>query len=83
MEQISVFSLRITALTTGKSAVFTDVKTNEQYYATRRVANEVLNAQNEQKDIPVWVQKVEKPSNEDRPIKPYEKMNWLATPSRF
>ena len=83
MKQISVFSLRITALTTGRSAVFMDLKTGEQYYATRRVTNEILNAQNEQKDIPVWVQKVEKSSYEDRPLKPYEKMNWLATPSRF
>lgn len=83
MKQISVFSLRITALTTGKSAVFTDVKTYENYYATRRVANEILAAQNEQKDIPLWVQEVKKSSNEDRPTKPYKRMSWLATPSRF
>ena len=83
MKQISVFSLRITALTTGKSAVFTDVKTGESYYAGRRVANEILAAQNEQKDIPLWVQEAKRTSHEDTTTKPYERMSWLATPSRF
>lgn len=83
MKQISIFSLRITALTSGRSAVFTDVNTHESYYATRRVANEILAAQNEPEDIIVFVQKVNKPVNEDSPLKPYERMNWLATPSRF
>lgn len=83
MRTIESNTLIPTAVTTGHSMVFTHLDTQEQFYATRRVANEILAANLNREYILVWVQEVKKPSFEDRPAKPYERMSWLATPSRF
>lgn len=83
MQNLHPSQIQIIALTTGKSAVFRDVVTGEQFYASRRVTNDILNAQIYQEDIVISVQKPQVPMNEDRPLKPYERMSWLATPSRF
>lgn len=80
-EIISSRDLIPVALTTGRSMTFMSTKKTEMYYATRRVANEILNAQYSGTHIDVWVQKPKVNINEDR--KPWQKMNWLATPSRF
>lgn len=81
METIKSSVLTPVAMTTGKSMTFSDGK--EMYYASRRVANEILAAKMSKKTIEVWVQKPELRVGEQTPLKPYQRLNWLATPSRF
>ena len=83
MQNLHPTEIQIIALTTGKSAVFRHVTSGEEFYASRRVTNDILNAQIYQEDIVVTVQKPQVPRGEDRPLKPYERLSWLATPSRF
>ena len=68
---------------TGRSIVFQGVNSKEHYYATKRVANDILAAQSVGKKIQVWVQRPEIREGEDSPSKPWQLLSWLATPSRF
>lgn len=81
METIKSSVLTPIAMTTGRSMTFSDG--NNIYYASRRVANEILAAKADNKTIEVWIQKPEVRVGEESPSKPWQRMNWLATPSRF
>ena len=81
METIKSSVLTPIAMTTGKSMTFSDG--NRNYYASRRVANEILAAKAARKTIEVWIQEPEVRVGESSPLKPYQRLPWLATPSRF
>ena len=79
----SLESLSITALTNGKSAIFTNSQ-GKQYYASRRVANDILAAKQQGKEIEVYYESVLAPGlHPADDVKPWQRLPWLCTPSRF
>lgn len=65
MEEIKISDLKVTRVA-NRSVIF-----NDAYYATKRVANEILTGSVKS----VFVQTINTPVGKE--------MKWLATPSRF
>ena len=63
----------------NKSIVFMTIDNREMFYASRRVANEIFQANLYNEFINVYIEEA-KDSESD---KPYNRLGWLMTPSRF
>lgn len=63
----------------NKSVVFMTIDKAEVFYASKRVTSEIFHANLYNEPIEVFVQEARDPMSD----KPYERLPWLMTPSRF